>query len=79
MPASSGLDIKGMGWGDRERVLHVLFAKVHAQREQLYYANLQQQGGSSQQQRAGSGSGAGRPSQQQDAAAVPLTGGSCAS
>lgn len=38
--AGGRLDIRDLSWPDREQVLRVLFSKVHAQREQLYYSQL---------------------------------------
>ncbi|KAK9829645.1 hypothetical protein WJX72_007066 [[Myrmecia] bisecta] len=34
------LDIKELSWGDREKVLRLLFAKINNQAQQAFYANL---------------------------------------
>jgi hypothetical protein len=34
------LDIRELGWADRERVLRLLFAKINNQAQQLHYARL---------------------------------------
>ena len=37
---SGRLDIKQLGWDDRERILRLLFSKINNQKSQQYYANL---------------------------------------
>lgn len=32
--------LQELSWGDRERVLRLLFAKINNQAQQMYYANL---------------------------------------
>lgn len=40
LSAAASVDISDLGWGDRERVLRLLFAKINNQARQQQYSNL---------------------------------------